>query len=95
VKIVQLAVDWKEDYDLRAINRAAKAVGGKKLLYECHQGDAACKVMFVSSHYLDPDQVDKLWKVGDLWLDNTVKGKSFDDLLKNLKAKRQEWNKET
>jgi len=94
MKVAQWAVDWKEDFAFKDINRLATLVGGKKLMHDYAQDCVDSKVMFISSHELTYEQLDELWRIGDLWCDDVISGKNFAEVKKNLRKANKEWAKE-
>lgn len=95
MKITQLECDWKDNFTAKEINKAAKSVGGKGLLYDYAQMEVDSKVMFVSSHELTDAQLDKLWSVGDLYSGDVIwEGKTFDVIVDKIKHYVEECIKE-
>ena len=96
VRIVQLAVDWKESFNNRAISRAIKLVGDDGVMTEHTQGDVDCNIAYISSVALTSEQLDQLWTVGDLWLDDEcVEGDTFEEVLEQLRASTAKRDRES
>lgn len=86
MKVDQYAVDWRDDWDLKELNKFAKAVGGQKCLEEFSQDVVDAKVMYISSRPLTYQEMDELWKAVELWgFDGPVEARTFKDVVKKAR----------
>jgi len=88
MRIVMLAVDWKDEITADEINNALDTVGGRRLVYPFDQSMVDSKIMYVSSHELGEDDLYELFETADLNLasEEYIEGKNIDNILKKLKV---------
>jgi len=85
MKITQLDVDHRDEFDGEEIATLIEKVGGKKCVYPYDQDNVDAKVMVFSSHPLTQKQLDILWEEGDLYTgDKTWTGDTFEDIVKQI-----------
>ena len=94
MRVAQWAVDWKEEFKMKDLTRLSKLVGGQQLMYDYQQDCVDVKVVYLSSHPLTNQQLDRLWEAGDLWCDDLMVARNFSGLVRKLRAASVRWSKE-
>ena len=88
MRVAQMSVDWKEDFDLDEVNRLAKRIFRAQPyhLYCYDQNHVDSKVIYLSDRHLSQEELDRLWNAGDLGAgDRDFWEGSFDDIIQQLK----------
>lgn len=87
MKIDQYVVDWKEDFELKIINKIAAKVGGKKCIQIHGQDKVDDKVMYINSRTLTQKEMKDLWEIGDIWCwTGPIEGRTFQNILEKIKS---------
>ncbi len=85
MRITQLSVDWKDEFDGEEIATFSDQVGGSKCVYPYDQNNVDSKVMVISSDQLTQKQLDILWEEGDLYTGDRIwTDETFEDIVMQI-----------
>ncbi len=85
MKLTALEVDHKEVFDAKEIGRCLNEVGGARCLYEFIVSmDVGSRIVYLSSHPLDLEDMTRLWEAGDLAVCDDVWEGTFAEIIIRL-----------
>ena len=85
MRLTQLDVDHREEFDGEEIAMLTDQVGGSKCVYPYVQNNVDSNVMVFSSDQLIQKQLDILWEEGDLYTGDRIwTGDTFEDIVQQI-----------